>query len=533
MPENRTADQTRVPKAASSAQYPDRARREAPRGLWLPLMLIASAFLALIGLQTVQALIRTPELARARAMVLYASEVINTAQLLKTALQDAERAQRGYLLTGESTYLEPYKQAVRDVSMILTRLRRLTGATPEERRWIPLLIQESDLKRQAMQQVLDIYNREGLDAAQTVLRNNAGLDSMRSIDGMVTAVVKAERDVLEQGLSRAAKQERTAVHGSVASEVLAVTLMVAGVMLTLLAFHNAKRLEAQRRDAEQRLSRELVQAQAAFAQSQKMEALGQAISGVTHDFNNFLHTIRSALMLLQRGLRTEDFQVHQFLDIAKRTAERAARTINRLLAFARQQPLSAARLDASMLVAGMADLLHFTLGENIAVETGFKRDLWTVSADANQLETALLNLAVNARDAMAGRGKLTIEATNVYLDETITRREYDVPPGQYVRITVTDSGVGMTPEVLKRAFDPFFTTKPTGLGTGLGLSQVFGFIRQSGGDVRIHSEPGIGTTVALYLPRDVEAAPLGQPRDRPATTPRYSFRWISARRTTP
>ena len=485
--------------------------------LWLPLILIASAFVALIGLQTCQGLVRGPELTRDREMVLHTSDVINTVQLLKSALQNAERGQRGYLLTVDSTYLEPYKQAVRDIPKVITQLQRLTADTPEQRRWIPLLIQESDLKRQAMQQALDIYDHDGLDAAQTILRNNAGLDAMRSIDGMVTAVVKAERDLLEQRLARAAEDERTALHASVASDLLAVTLMVVGVMLTLLAFHNARRLEAQRRDDEQRLSHELAQAQAAFAQSQKMEALGQATSSVAHDFNNFLHTIRSALMLLQRGLHTEDPKVHHFLDIAKRNTDRAARTTNRLLAFARQQPLSAAPLDASMLVVDMADLLQFTVGENIAVETGLGRDLWTVSADANQLETAILNLAVNARDAMAGRGKLTIETANVYLDEAITRREYDVASGQYVRIAVTDSGVGMTPEVLKRAFDPFFTTKPTGLGTGLGLSQVFGFIKQSGGDVKIHSELGIGTTVALYLPRATEAVPVGHEPERPVT----------------
>jgi signal transduction histidine kinase len=516
VPENRTAGQIRVAKAANSALWLDRVRRQVPTGLWIPLTLIASAFLALIGLQTGQALMRGPELARARTMVLYTSDVINTVQSLKTALQDAERGQRGYLLTGESTYLERYNQSARDISRSLTRLQRLTGDTPEQRRWIPLLIQESNLKRQAMQQALEIYSRDGLEAAQAILRNNAGLDAMRSIDDTVTAVVRTERELLERRLAQAAQDERTAVRASVVCELLAVTVMVAGVMLTLLAAHNARRLEARRLVDEHRLSQELAQAQAAFTQSQKMEALGQATSSVAHDVNNFLHTISSALMLSQRGLCSEDPQVHHFLDIAKRAADRASRTINRLLAFARQQPLSVALLDASLVVAGMADLLQFTVGESIAVETGLRRDLWTVSADANQLETALLNLAVNARDAMAGRGKLTIETRNVYLDETITRREYDVPPGQYVRIAVTDSGTGMTPEVVNRAFDPFFTTKPVGLGTGLGLSQVIEFVKHSGGDVRIHSEPGIGTTVALYLPRALAAAPVGQPAVRPA-----------------
>jgi len=514
---------------ANSVQAAEREHLEVPMALWLPLILIAIAFVALIALQTYQSIDRGPELKRDRDMVLHTSDVINTVQLLRAALQNAERGQRGYLLTGESAYLEPYRQAVHDIPNLLTQLQRLTADSAEQRHWIPLLIQESDLKRQAMQQALNTFDRDGLDAAQTVLRNNAGLDAMRSIDGMVTAVVKAERELLEQRLAKAAQDEREAVHASVASDLLALTLMVVGVMLTLLAFHNARRLEAQRRSDEQRLSKELAQAQATFAQSQKMEALGQATSSVAHDFNNFLHTIRSALMLLQRELRTEDPKVHHFLDIAKRGTDRAARTTNRLLAFARQQPLRAAPLDANMLVVDMADLLQFTVGESIAVETGLSSDLWTVLADANQLETAILNLAVNARDAMAGRGRMTIETSNVYLDEATTRREYDVAPGQYVRIAVTDSGVGMTPEVLKRAFDPFFTTKPTGLGTGLGLSQVFGFIKQSSGDVKIHSAPGIGTTVALFLPcatepvsghhvpeRSAKAGSLGYPRTAPA-----------------
>lgn len=517
MSEIQTAGQTGAPVPAIPAQRLAGAHPEVPMALWLPLTLIASAFLALIGLQTRQSLVRGPELTRDRDMVLHTSDVINTVQLLKTALQNAERGQRGYLLTGESTYLEPYRQGVRDIPKILTQLEGLTADTPEQRRWIPLLIEESDLKRQAMQQALDSYDRGGLDAAQTILRNNAGLDAMRSIDGMVTAVVKTERDLLEQRLATAAEDERTAAHASVASALLAVTLMVAGVILTLLAFRSARRLEAQRCDDQQRLNHELSQAQAAFAQSQKMEALGQATSSVAHDFNNFLHTIRSSLMLLQRGLHTEDPKVHHFLDIAKRNTDRAARTTNRLLAFARKQPLSATPLDVSVLVIDMAELLQFTVGENIAVQTELESDLWTVSADANQLETAILNLAVNARDAMAGRGKLTIETTNVHLDEAVTRREYDVASGHYVRIAVTDSGVGMTPEVLKRAFDPFFTTKPAGLGTGLGLSQVFGFIKQSGGDVKIQSELGFGTTVALYLPRAIEAAPVGQVTERRAT----------------
>ena len=182
-------------------------------------------------------------------------------------------------------------------------------------------------------------------------------------------------------------------------------------------------------------------------------------------------------------------------------ARRAESLTQRLLAFSRQQPLDPKPVDIGRLVTGMSDLLRRTLGEQVTVETVLGGGVWRALADPNQLELAILNLAVNARDAMPGGGKLTIETTNVHLDDQYAAAQIEVIPGQYVMLAVTDTGTGMTDDVKARAFDPFFTTKDVGHGTGLGLSQVYGFVKQSRGHVKIYSEPGYGTTIKIYLPR--------------------------------
>ncbi len=237
-------------------------------------------------------------------------------------------------------------------------------------------------------------------------------------------------------------------------------------------------------------------------QAQKMEAVGRLTGGVAHDFNNLLTVVLGNLALVKRRLdATVDERVRRGIDGATEGAQRAASLTARLLAFSRQQPLAPEAVDLNRLVAGMSDLLRRTLGEDVAVETVLAGGLWRAHADPNQLESSVLNLAVNARDAMPGGGKLTIETANAYLDEAYAAGREEVKPGQYVAICVSDTGSGMAPEIIARAFEPFFTTKPVGKGTGLGLSQVYGFAKQSGGHVAIYSEPGHGTTVKLYLPR--------------------------------
>jgi len=236
-------------------------------------------------------------------------------------------------------------------------------------------------------------------------------------------------------------------------------------------------------------------------QSQKMEVVGQLTGGIAHDFNNLLTIIMGSLELLQRGMANAEPKVTRRIDAAMEGARRAAALTHRLLAFARRQPLEPKAIEPNRLVAGMSDMLHRVLGEPIALKFVSAAGVWRVQADVNQLENSILNLAVNARDAMPQGGHLTIETQNIFLDETYTKTNADVVPGEYVMIAVTDTGTGMTPEIREKVFEPFFTTKPQGHGTGLGLAQVYGFIKQSNGHVMIYSEPGQGTSVKLYLPR--------------------------------
>ncbi len=246
---------------------------------------------------------------------------------------------------------------------------------------------------------------------------------------------------------------------------------------------------------------ELARAQEALRQSQKMEAVGQLTGGIAHDFNNLLAGIAGSLELLgDRLAQGRADGVDRYLGVAQASARRAAALTQRLLAFSRRQTLDPKPTDVNRLVAGMDDLVRRTAGPSVEVEVVGAGGLWLTRIDASQLESALLNLAINARDAMPDGGRMTIETANKWLDVHAARQR-DLEPGQYVSLCVTDTGTGMTAEVIERAFDPFFTTKPLGEGTGLGLSMVHGFARQSGGQVRIYSELGKGTTMCLYLPR--------------------------------
>ena len=279
-------------------------------------------------------------------------------------------------------------------------------------------------------------------------------------------------------------------------------LRAANVTLTAEVVESTSELRGARRDlvgAETR--REVAEGQ--VRQLQKMEAVGQLTGGIAHDFNNMLAVVIGGLGLAQRRLARGDHEVGKYIDAAMDGARRAATLTQRLLAFSRQQALAPIALDANAMVRGMEDLLRRTIGEAVQLETVLAGGLWRTHADPSQLENALLNLAVNARDAMGEVGRLTIETANAHLDEDYARQHGDVAAGQYVQISVTDVGSGMTSEVIARAFDPFFTTKAAGVGTGLGLSQVYGFVKQSDGHLKVYSEVGQGTTVKIYLPRFV------------------------------
>jgi len=264
----------------------------------------------------------------------------------------------------------------------------------------------------------------------------------------------------------------------------------------------------------QRLYAEIDQrnlAEDSLRQAQKMESIGQLTGGVAHDFNNLLTIIIGNLEMAKRQAadwqdRSAQARLTKRIDNAVQGATRAASLTKRLLAFSRQQTLNPAVVDVNRLLTGSADFLQRAIGEEISLEIVGGAGLWTVEVDQTELEAAILNLAVNARDAMPEGGKLTIEASNSYLDEAYCRLNAGVSSGQYVQISVSDTGAGMSKETIERAFDPFFTTKQAGQGTGLGLSQVYGFVKQSGGHVKIYSEVGEGTTIKIYIPRLVGSA---------------------------
>jgi two-component system NtrC family sensor kinase len=286
------------------------------------------------------------------------------------------------------------------------------------------------------------------------------------------------------------------------------TLLLFGAVADVLRRTRKLYAEQDRREA----------AEAAMRQSQKMEAVGQLTGGVAHDFNNLLMIVIGNLEIVQRmfakGLSTDWMKFHRCIENAMHGARRGATLTRQLLAFSRRQPLNPQPADVNKLVQSASELLARSLGETVSLEVVGGAGLWTVEVDHSQMEAAIVNLAVNARDAMPTGGKLTIETSNAFLDEAYCRKHTEVRPGQYVLTCVTDTGTGMSQGVIDRAFEPFFTTKPPGSGTGLGLSQVYGFVKQSGGHLKLYSEPRHGTTVKVYLPRFI-GAPVVEEREVP------------------
>ena len=263
----------------------------------------------------------------------------------------------------------------------------------------------------------------------------------------------------------------------------------------------------------------------ALRQSQKMEAVGRLTGGIAHDFNNLLTAIMGNSDLALRRITNEDERITRPMKSIKEASVRAAALVQRLLAFSRQHPHEVRVLDVNQLVRDMSELLQRTIGESVTIETVLAGGLWKAALDANELENAILNLAINARDAMSGGGRLTIETANTFLDEDYAHKEVDgLKPGQYVLLAVSDAGAGMTKEVIDQAFEPFFTTKPKGVGSGLGLSMVYGFVKQSNGHIKIYSEVGEGTTIKMYFPRgpdqrnDPQVAPKSERRKAAPTS---------------
>src|ERR1700761_8067443 len=303
------------------------------------------------------------------------------------------------------------------------------------------------------------------------------------------------------------------IEGLVKAVTAVASVVTAAILWPLLPKILAIPSPAQLRAAQLALADEALhrrEAEDMLRQSQKMEAIGQLTGGVAHDFNNLLTIISGNLEIADRALQswgdTTRERLTRVIGNAASGAQRAATLTQRLLAFARRQPLDPRPTNVNQLLAGMSDFFRRTLGENVDLEIVGGAGLWQGEVDSSQMEATILNLVVNAKDAMADNGKLTIETTNAFIDEGYAQLNADVAVGQYVLISVTDTGSGMTREIQGKAFDPFFTTKQPGQGTGLGLSQVYGFVKQSGGHVKIYSEIDQGTTVKIYLPRTRSSA---------------------------
>jgi signal transduction histidine kinase len=427
-------------------------------------------------------------------------------QLTRTLnlVQSAETGQRGFLLTGRDSYLQSYDAAVDELPATLDQLRDLVGNDQQRQQAVARLRQTVVDKLTELRSTVDERRAGHPDAALAILNNDSGFRLMQEIRRSLASLQSEEDALLTGRQANAARSIQLLQVGVAAAFILICVLGVLIARYTRRALGTIAGARDQLMATNQELVEQIArreQVESQLRQSQKMEALGQLTGGIAHDFNNMLGVIMGAHDLISRRVVKGDFNIARFLDAATNATERAAILTQRLLAFARQQPLAPQPVDANKMIANMSDLLHSTLGEQIRIETVASAGLWIINADVQQLENAILNVALNARDAMAEGGKLTIETANAYLDEAYCRQNPEIEPGQYVMMAVADTGTGMPPDVASRAFDPFFTTKPSGKGTGLGLSQVYGFVKQSRGHIKVYSETGAGTNVKIYLPR--------------------------------
>ena len=598
---------------------------ESKRSLLVPILLI----LAMAGLTAFSSFNHMVALRRSQADVNHTHEVMIAAQSLFSSLQDAETGQRGYLLTGEDVYLEPWRTGSARVPGHEALLAKLVSDNPEQAARVEQLRQAADLRLKTLRENLDLARSGDIEGARDRIASGIGKVQMDRIRVLAAEVMAVERDLLATRQIKARKDEQVSLlltlglggAGLLCLAVMIVAMVRSNQALTA-ALAGRDAAETGRRDADalvravfenipdylytfevtadgrfligdfnpalarllggdmapwrgrdvmeafpvmgprltelysrvietgktsaQRDSAEVPgvgritwesmlapvfdeagrptrivgssrditereQAEEQLRRSQRMEAVGQLTGGVAHDFNNLLQVIRANLEMIERTIKDEKALAR--IANATHAADRAAGLTRQLLAFARRQPLEPEVVNAGRLVQTMAEMLRRTLGSAIEVETVVAGGLWNTIADPAQVESALLNLAINARDAMPGGGRLTIELANASLDDRYAARDDDIKPGQYVMLAVSDTGQGMSAETVARVFEPFFTTKSEGKGTGLGLSMVHGFVKQSNGHIQIYSEPGQGTTVKIYLPRTRKAEALPDTRE--------------------
>ena len=412
------------------------------------------------------------------------------------------------------------------------QLKAMERGSPEQRQRVGQLEQLYDKRGDELALAARAALAKQGDTGISYFYAAATTGTGKALDDKLEEIIRAERqsqtDRIQQSQVFAAQADELTNYLSVLGIIVGLGAIFLGVVAVQALRQNAAarrqiETEAERAEALDLAVRERTQelweanqalkaeaaeraaAEAQLRQVQKMEAVGQLTGGIAHDFNNMLAVVVGGIDLALRRLNGPRREVMMHLNNAMEGATRAAALTRRLLSFARSEPLLPERVDPNELIRGMSDLLDRTLGERIRIDVDVLPDAWPTYVDPHQLENAIVNLAVNARDAMDGEGHMRIATENVAL---AANQVGDVRAGDYVKISVSDTGCGMTPDILERAFEPFFTTKPVGKGTGLGLSQIFGFAHQSGGEVGIESQVGRGTTVSIYLPRTEAAAPV-------------------------
>ena len=500
--------------------------------LWLVAGCGAAGFAILLGSLIVASQRATAARDRAEARQLHTYEVMLTAERLKSSLFDAQRGMRGYLISDSAAFLTGYEAAAAQIAPLARELRAMTVDNPGQQQQVTALDALIATQIDSMRGNIVAVRVGRRNQALAAVSSGVGEAHIARIREVANAIVAEEQRLLDRrGIVlntavTATDEARRAL--SVLGMLLLAAAMMAGYVsirsasrarratdLAVEAAHTRGTLEAAvaLRTAEIAASNvalkdEIAAKQAAehqMRQMQKLESIGQLTGGIAHDFNNMLAIVIGSLDLALRRLDDPTGRVVKYIDNAMDGAKRAATLTARLLAFSRQQALAPEPIDPNVFVGNISEILRRTLGEGIQIETVLAGGLWRTYADAGELENAIVNLAVNARDAMDGAGKLTIETANTHLDDAYAVENADALPGQYVVICVTDTGSGMPDTVIAKAFDPFFTTKDVGKGTGLGLSQVYGFVRQTGGHVKIYSESSEGTTVKLYMPRWIGA----------------------------
>jgi signal transduction histidine kinase len=479
---------------------------------------VGFGLLAIATLALIVGLFRSRE---ADMWVVHTFQVQQTAQALLISTRDAESAVRSYLLSGDGKDLDQFEPSLTDAGSQLKALAELTSDNAVQQNRVQILGTLIQSKGEQLKKCVGLAKSGQRDAALAVINSRDDRQTLAKIRAGIEEVLDTERTYLDLRQAHAA-QSRYVLAGLIGLALLTATIL-AGVLAisTRTAVQGLLERTAEL-ETESKLRQE---AEETLRQSQKMEAVGLLSGGIAHDFNNLLTIIIGNLDTMRRALVDAAnpgtvaelrSKLTKPVESALKGANSAAQLTQRLLAFSRRQALEPARVDLNRLVSDMIEILHRSLGEDINIETVLGAGLWPTFVDAHQVENVLLNLALNAKAAMPKGGHLTIETANCYLDDAYVERFGDIEAGQYVLLCVSDTGTGIRTEILDRVFEPFFTTKPQGEGSGLGLAMVHGFVKQSGGHIRIYSEQGHGTTVKIYLPRatgdqKVAAIPAGKP----------------------